>query len=416
MKKTLLRVAAAALAASLIGLAGPANGALQTVAGVIITPSLPIYTVSVPATFTLRSDGLGAEPVKYRYWVNEGRVRQVRADGGHASITVTPVTRTSRLTVQAVGADGSLSPVVLTILLARLAEPAADKDSDGDGHPDLIVAGDAAGLDTGAWFASGRSTGRVVLPAANIGIEGGGLGTGADYDGTRIITGNFLGNGYQDVLAYRAGGDFGAGGFIVSGTGDGSVMSPISGNQLNIFAQILSDMAGNTPRQIVNAYNASGNSPYIPDLMGTSGSPAGGYFLHYYPNQGQGVFNYYAVQMSNATPAGGTDWENWHLASLLLPSGTAMFLWNTATGALYLWQGIALVDNGDYTGSLTYTQHLITEQWAVQPGSSIEAADFTGDAIPDLWAVSTAGVVTPYVVTRLSPRARIVARTPQQLG
>ena len=33
-----------------------------------------------------------------------------------------------------------------------------------------------------------------------------------------------------------------------------------------------------------------------------------------------------------------------------------MFLWNQSTGALYLWQGVTAHDNGDSTGTLSYTQ------------------------------------------------------------
>jgi hypothetical protein len=95
-----------------------------------------------------------------------------------------------------------------------------------------------------------------------------------------------------------------------------------------------------------------------------------------------------------------------------------MFLWNESTGALYLWAGVTFTDNGDGTGSIGYTQHLLSSNWNKgQPLSTLEAADFDGSGVPDLWTVTPSGVATAYVVSHLSATGtgKITAGMPQKL-
>lgn len=91
-------------------------------------------------------------------------------------------------------------------LYARAATPAADKDLNGDGLPDLLTVGDTAGLAPGLWQATGQpGDGLVTVPATDIGIYGNGFnvpGSPADFNGAQVTTGSFYGYGFQDVLAY----------------------------------------------------------------------------------------------------------------------------------------------------------------------------------------------------------------------
>jgi hypothetical protein len=91
-------------------------------------------------------------------------------------------------------------------------KPAADKDLNGDGIPDLLTVGGTPGLASGLWQATGvkdddrdRGTGRVNTPAVDIGANGSGASTNgspSDFDGAQVITGTFTGSDVQDVLAY----------------------------------------------------------------------------------------------------------------------------------------------------------------------------------------------------------------------
>lgn len=200
------------------------------------------------------------------------------------------------------------------------------------------------------------------------------------------------------------------------GTGDGSALSAQS--QVTMGGGALADLNGDNPVDMANGYNADRNDTGIDDLVGISGSDANGYHLAYYPGLfGPGLWDTPRL-LDNPTPTGGTDWNNWRLATTILPSGAAAFLWDRVTGALYLWEGLLLTDNGDFTGSMSYTQYEIGQDWSTGADlPTLEAVDFTGDGVPDLWAVAPAGVVTAYVVSDLSTTrpARIVAQRPQAL-
>jgi hypothetical protein len=92
------------------------------------------------------------------------------------------------------------------------------------------------------------------------------------------------------------------------------------------------------------------------------------------------------------TPTGGTDWQNWQLFSTQTIMSTGVYLWNSTTGALYLWQSLRFADNGDGTGTLCYQQYHIAKNWNVGAQfTTVETSGFTGDGIPDLWTVTPAG-------------------------
>lgn len=117
-----------------------------------------------------------------------------------------------------------------------------------------------------------------------------------------------------------------------------------------------------------------------------------------------------------STPSGGTDWENWQIATAQVPSGTAMYLWNASAGALYLWTGLHYDDTA---GTLTYTQYTVADgssvHWNTGAALTLHAADVNGDGAADLWAVNASGVVTTYLATLGAGTGTLAAQPAQTL-
>ncbi|MFG2051353.1 hypothetical protein ACGFIW_28470 [Micromonospora sp. NPDC048935] len=305
-----------------------------------------------------------------------------------------------------------------------------DKDLNGDGVPDLVVVGGTAGLDSGVWAARGRvnattgvGTGRVKVPPVNIGVYGNGVSgndePAADFDGAQVITGRFFGTANQDFLAYYPGGVNAGGGSFIAGVGDGTMVDPYRGSgQVTLIREYFVDEYDNSPIQLVNGYTADGVDSGIADLLGTVGDSTNGYRLTYYPNLGAPSLYFPRVPLSNATPTGGSDWQNWTLASTELASGAALVLRNATTGDLYLWQGVTMTDNGDGTGTLSYTQYRLASGWNAGVAiSGLTTADLNADGVADLWAVFPDGTVRAYLISNLSATkpAKIRAIEAQQL-
>ncbi|MFU8854233.1 hypothetical protein ACNAW0_25080 [Micromonospora sp. SL1-18] len=305
-----------------------------------------------------------------------------------------------------------------------------DKDLDGDGVPDLVaVGGPGTGLGSGVWSGlgiksqkAGVGTGQVQTPAVNIGLRGNGVsGTSspADFDGAQVITGRFFGLPVQDFLVYYPGGINPGGAGIIRGAGDGTMLNPnLSGNQQSIDPAQLLDTNGNSPLMVVNGYGADGIATDYPDLIGLTGDATNGYRLTYHLNLGMtgGYLN--TITLTTATPTGGTDWQNWRIASTEVGSGVALFLHNSTTGDLFLWTGVTLADNGDGTGSLTHTQYRVAANWNTGVAiSTLWAADINGDGTPDLWTVLPDGTYRAYLISGLSTKgkAKVTATSAQRL-
>lgn len=202
-----------------------------------------------------------------------------------------------------------------------------------------------------------------------------------------MITGHFDSSGFQDVLLYYRSGIYAGEGEILAGQGDGSALWPYGGDTCAIPSVGLTDVNGDNPLQVVNAY-ASISGASMPSI-------------------------------NTPTPDGTADWNQWTLATLQDGSGTGMFLWKPSTGALYLWRNLTAHDNGDGSGALSYTQYLISPHW--QMGAALftlEAADLNGDGIPDLWAVFPDGTVRAYLISGLSTTrsAKIAPQQSQKLS
>jgi hypothetical protein len=383
------------------------------------------YTVGTPVPFTFTETGVGT-PVAYQYAVNGGPTQTIPAPSGTATADIVPTRQHNRLFAYAVAADGTVSGAAVDDFFAKEATPAKDKDLNGDGLPDLLTVGNTSGLAPGLWQATGRPAagdgrdGQVNVPATDIGINGNGFnvpGSPADFNGAQAITGDFFGDGFQDVLLYYPSGIHAGGGVLLEGQGDGSALWPFSGSECAITQGILTDFNGDNPLQIANAY-ASLYGTGLPDFLAISGDPANGYYLDYYDASVPCLF-FQAFAIRTPTPDGTADWNRWTLATLPDGGGAGMFLWNQSTGALYLWRDVIAHDNGDGTGTLSYTQYRISSHWQRgMPLSTLEAADLNGDGVPDLWAVTPDGIVRAYLISRLSTTgpAEIEPQKPQKLS
>lgn len=69
-----------------------------------------------------------------------------------------------------------------------------------------------------------------------------------------------------------------------------------------------------------------------------------------------------------------------------------MYLWDPSTGALYLWEGLHFDSS---TSALTCTQFVIADglstRWNLGAALTLQAADFSGNGVPGLWAVTGSG-------------------------
>ncbi|MFC4019593.1 hypothetical protein ACFOW4_16845 [Micromonospora sp. GCM10011542] len=304
-----------------------------------------------------------------------------------------------------------------------------DKDLNGDGVPDLVTAGGpGTGLSSGVWYAlgvksrkTGVGTGQVQTPATNIGLLGNGVtgnASGADFDGAQVLTGRFTGVDRQDFLYYYPAGDAAGIGGIIRGAGDGTMASPYN-NQFTIGYENLIDANGNSPLQLANAFQADGVDNGIPDLLGIAGDATNGYRLGYHPSFGAPGLYFGTTTLINSTPTGGSDWQNWSIASTETASGVALVLRNATIGDLYLWTGVTMVDNGDGTGTLNHTQYQVAANWNTGVAiRTLQAADINADGTPDLWTVLPDGTHRAYLVSGLSTTgtATVTATRAKQLA
>jgi hypothetical protein len=109
------------------------------------------------------------------------------------------------------------------------------------------------------------------------------------------------------------------------------------------------------------------------------------------------------------------DWNAWTITTAQTGSGTALFLWNAMSHALYLWLNPSFdLDTGAFSPG---TQYLISSTFSPGSGARLQAADINGDGTPDLWATTTGPTVTAYLITNLSTAgpATVTAQPPQTL-
>lgn len=376
--------------------AGTASAATVIGAPMVSAPPVIWYTNTAYA-FTF-AEGAGATAVSFEYSINGGSLKSVPAVSGSAQVNLEFSGSYNTLDVYAVAADGTVSAAD-----ASTVQPpdnnvwAADDDINGDGLPDLLTAGGAGtGLPSGIWQALGTGNGRLHAPATNL------VGTitnspASYFDGAQLVPGHFGQQGFEDVLAYIP-----SKGLALKyiGSGNGSALYGPSGT-VEVSNWLADPITGDTPLQVTNGYDATGLGNRQDGLFSIAGDATHGYALGY--DEGYAV-GFSPIQLSGQkTPDGTADWNDWKIAGASVQSGIALYLWNQSTGALYLWEGIKVTDNGDGTGTMTYTQYQVSKHW--QKGASLttlEAADFAGSVTPGLWAVDSNAVAKAYVVSDLS--------------
>ncbi|WP_234344275.1 LamG-like jellyroll fold domain-containing protein [Streptomyces sp. NRRL F-5123] len=369
----------------------------------------------------------------YAYQINQSSPVTVDAKG---ALTVTvPVSRlVNTLTVTAFSPGGNLGQPASTEFLGTAITPAAaDGDVNLDGTPDLVtVGGPGTSLPSGAWLAAGHPYGSVSEAATDIGVNGlqtddeAGTAKPSDWDGAQAVTGDFCGNGAQDVLAYFSGDGSGA---VVCNDGSSGALAP--GNPTTIGTSsapyeipdgTFADADGTPATQIVTAGNTSGANTGLPDLLATMNNTL--YLTYSFTANGYGFLldpdwgtcpNCYALT-SQPTPDGTQDWDNWTLATTQLTTGTALYLWNPSTGELDLWTGLGVSTDGTTLTTSGQIQ-LAAAGWNQAPAHplTLHAADLGGDGNPSLWAVDrTTGHVTPYLFngTTLTPQTAQVVSNP----
>jgi ricin-type beta-trefoil lectin protein/concanavalin A-like lectin/glucanase superfamily protein/fibronectin type III domain protein len=378
-------------------------------------------TIGQAATFTVTPPDSGTTPSDYMYQLNGGAPGTVTASAGDASIVVVPTRFTNTLTVTSQSAGGNIGEAATLVFNAAPAATAADADLTGDGNADLLTVGSGTdGLPNGLWLAAGTGTGQVLAGVTDVGANGNGTAgdnSPADFAGAQAITGHFGGTGLQDILAYYPGGANAGQANILFGSGDGSaIQAQDSGTEQTVSAGTFTDNNGDNPVQLANAGDTSGQGFAYPDLIAINGDSTGGYYLEFYPNN-DGLGDYeVADQLSTPTPSGGTDWNNWTIATAQLSSGTAMYLWDSSTGALYLWEDLAYNMS---TGAFTYTQYVIangsSSTWNQGAKLTLEAADMTGSGVPGLWTVGAGGQAIAYTATLGSGTATLTAQPAQDL-
>ncbi|WP_030439813.1 hypothetical protein [Actinoplanes subtropicus] len=391
-RKNLLRAAVPAA----VALLAPAITAVPAFAAAPAAPTVTQIsgsaTVGQMVTFKFTEPD-GSQPVSYSWDIDGDELTgTATASHGQATVKIPALRFSNTLEVYSDGADGTFSDSAHFSFFAAGAAPYADQDLTGDGKPDLaVVVGDKL------LEADGKGTaGKVRVPATTLSSDGNAISE--DFTGYQVITGKFSGGSFEDYVAYNP-----SNGVAIAYSGLGALDKTHPRLLLTAgvsFGDFLSDIDGNNPIQLATAYDSSAQGNPIVDLVGIAGSATDGYHFEYYP--AGFVTGAYPgpVDTGVATPDGGRDWQNWQLSSKLLPSGTAISLWNPATGALYLWEGVKFDVN---SGQLTYTQFRVSAHFlAAATGTTLRLTDFNADGVPDVWAVTRAGVVTAYQISGLS--------------
>jgi hypothetical protein len=385
-------------------------------------------TIGTPVSFAVTPPSSGTAPASYDVQLNGAAPATVTATSGDATATVAPTRGTDILTVTAISAGGNVGGTATCIFTAAAASPAADGDLTGDGIPDLITpGGPGTGLPTGLWLARGQAgpgqtvgDGQIIPTGIDIGSEGNGAFADyspADFNGTQVITGQFTDRGLQDSLIYYPSGTYAGQGVVMDGTGDGSVLDnqdAANATPIDPMNFIAPDPYGDIPLQVANGYNADPNDdPAYPDLITVTGDATDGYYLEYYQNAGEtGSYLASVPLLATSTPDGTMDWNNWTIATMAEPTGAVdMFLYDSSTGALWLWQNLSIDDTD---GTASYTPYQLSANWNLGTLAELRAADITGTG-PAVWAVTTAGTVTAYTVTGLGGTPAVTAGTAQAL-
>ena len=384
-----------------------------------LVPAAATQPIGTSCAFTFKIPNNTNGISGYTYQVNDAAPIEVNATGT-VTVTFNLPGIVNTLTVSALSNGGNIGSATTEWFDGTSFNPAeTDGDLTGDHSPDLIVPGGTSGaFPPGLWLASGQHNGTVDSYAQNIGT--GGLGfnstaTATDWNGAQVITGDFCGQGTQDVMAYYPGAQDGTinpdggGGAIACSTGTTQPLKvPVSGGQFDVQSNTFQDADS-----AANATQIANGGQYYSDfaaaddyiMYGVVPTGSGNGVLDYFYGGGSDAYQQASYIASPNTPDGTEDWPSWQITTAQDERGgqtyTDMYLWNPTTGALYLWAGLAPNDTAfDSGNALTYTQYQIAASgWNTGNTNLIlRAADIAGTGNPGLWATNTAtGVTTSYI-------------------
>ena len=400
MKNTALRHGARVGTAVAILTATGGVAATASAADTVSPPSVSsdfVWYANTPYLFTF-TEPAGETAASFEYSVNGASPVTVPAVNDSAQVNLTFSRSQDTLDVYAVAPDGTVSAATSQTFTPDDNVWAADKDLNGDGLPDLLTTGGAGtGLASGLWQAVGTGGGRVTHPAVNLIDAASGVPANW-FDGAQAVPGHYGQSGFESILVYRPG----AGSALMfPGSGDGSALD-WPADVTTVSSSWLDDpITGDAPLQLTSGYDATGVGNRMDGLFSVAGDATHGYALDYLEAEYVG---FSPIQLSGVdSPDGTADWNEWRIAGATDQSGVALYLWNQSTGALYLWDGVKVTDNGDNTGTIAYTQYVIACHWNKGTGlTTLEAADFDGSGTAGLWAVSTTGEVKAYRISGLS--------------
>lgn len=391
--------------------------------------SLSGLTIGQPATVYVTSPGRtakGSVPLSYSYSLNGGNPETVAAGSASpyaAAFSVTPSSTSNVLTVTAIGPGGNASPAATCDFAAAQPPLEADQDLTGDNIPDLVTIGNpASGVAPGLWLAAGEGSdgtfnGTINTAATDIAPNGPqDAGTPSSFDGLQAIIGKFFGTNSNAVEAY----DPSTGvAFLLPGESNGTVNTSQETSVDSVFDfSPAIDASGDTnpspdnALQLANAYNVSGDNEPSPDQIGVYNDPTLGGFLAFFASDG-GPGGYDSAiggnpyLLSNPTPDGTMDWSNWTITTAAAPAGAKtasgspvladMYLRNSQTGALYLWELTGLANevpggfNPNTFADTNATATLSYSQVTVDPGTPKDAGWNTGGTLNTLQATQING-------------------------
>jgi hypothetical protein len=390
--------------------------------------SLSGLTIGQPATVYVTTPGsttAASVPLSYTYSLNAGNPVTVAAGTTSpyaASFSVTPSSGYNVLTVTAAGPGGNESPTATCDFGAAQPGLEADQDLTGDNIPDLVTIGNpSSGVAPGLWLAAGEGSdgtfnGTVNTAATDIAPYGPqGASNPSGFNGDQALIGQFDGPGSNAVEIYDPSNGVA---YLLAGESNGTVNTSQETNVDGIFSfSPAIDANGDTnpnpdnALELTDAYNVSGNDGYA-DQIGVYNDPTLGGFLAYFvsdpgPGDYDSAIGGSPYLLSNPTPDGTMDWSDWRVTAAAAPAGAEtasgspvladMYLWNSQTGALYLWELTGLTNevpgginintfaNTNATATLSYSQ------LTVAPGTPTDADWNAGSTLNTLQATQIDG-------------------------
>ncbi|WP_333766907.1 LamG-like jellyroll fold domain-containing protein [Streptomyces sp. IBSBF 2435] len=378
--------------------------------GVNCNESTVQYQVGASAAFTLVPNSTGTAPDHYLYQINGAAPISTK----DPNLRIKPTRGTNVLSVTSVSLGGNIGDTASCVLNAAAAATAADGDLTGDGVPDLALVGRQAGLPAGLWLVHGAPDGKIITAASQVGPQGPGVnsaGSPTDWTGTQAITGHFAtGAGFNDVLDYNPAKGNGS---VLYGNGDGSALSPNSGNQVNVASPAFYDSSsGQYATSIASGgglYNTLNGYPVtgFPDLLAI----VNGNLLDEGSNAFPGTFGSIdlALPLSDTNPANTGNWTGWTITSSLIDGLPALFARAPAGGAVYYYNPTDLQDlaQGNPVSPLALTMSA--------SAVLMQAGDLDRDGMPDLWQAEADGNVNAALLDLTKTPPVLAARGAQKL-